>query len=302
MPLYNSTTYGIMGKRKEIDMIKIDLHIHSTASDGTDSPSEIIEKVASISEKAVIALTDHDTTAGTREFSEAAEKYSDRITAIKGVEISTDYNGVEIHMLGLNIDPDNVLLNEKLALFRESRDRRNTEMIAKLNEYGFDISMDDIELKDPGETMARPDIARALLKKGYVSSIQEAFDKYIADDAPCFVSRTMPTPKESIELITEAGGTPVLAHIMLYKKLDEEKKRNLVKELKDYGLKGIETYYSDYTEEGTAFVESLAKEFNLFRTAGSDYHGGNKPHISLFTGTGNLNPPEEILDDIDIFA
>ena len=160
----------------------IDLHIHSTASDGTFSPTEIINdalKLAGDKNPVVIALTDHDTVAGTEEFQKAAAKHKERLTAISGVEISTDYHGVEIHVLGYNIDTKNKALLERLAVCRESRDGRNAKIIEKLQEQGFKISMDEIKPDKPGETIARPHIAKLLMKKKYVSSVQEAFDKYL---------------------------------------------------------------------------------------------------------------------------
>ena len=228
----------------------IDLHIHSTASDGTFSPTEIVNKALKLAEKdspVVIALTDHDTVAGIDEFQKAAAKHKDRLTAISGLEISTDYHGVEIHVLGYNIDIHNKELLDRLAVCRESRDGRNEKIIQKLQEQGFKISMDEIKPDKPGETIARPHIAKLLMKKKYVSSVQEAFDKYLAEGRCCYVERIMPTPEEAIHLIKNSGGIPVLAHLMLYKKLDSSQKEALVRELKEAGLIGIETYYNTYT-------------------------------------------------------
>lgn len=180
----------------------IDLHIHSTASDGTFSPTEIVNKALKLTEKdspVVIALTDHDTVAGIDEFQKAAAKHKDRLTAISGLEISTDYHGVEIHVLGYNIDIHNKELLDRLAVCRESRDGRNEKIIQKLQEQGFKISMDEIKPDKPGETIARPHIAKLLMKKKYVSSVQEAFDKYLAEGRCCYVERIMPTPEEAIQ-------------------------------------------------------------------------------------------------------
>ena len=148
----------------------IDLHIHSTASDGTFSPTEIVNKA--------LKLTEKDSP---DEFQKAAAKHKDRLTAISGLEISTDYHGVEIHVLGYNIDIHNKELLDRLAVCRESRDGRNEKIIQKLQEQGFKISMDEIKPDKPGETIARPHIAKLLMKKKYVSSVQEAFDKYLAE-------------------------------------------------------------------------------------------------------------------------
>lgn len=279
----------------------IDLHMHSTASDGTLTPTEIVTSaLASAGKKkepVVIALTDHDTVAGIPEFMKEAKKHKERLTAIPGVEISTDYHGVEIHILGYNIDINNKALLEKLKICRESRDGRNEKIIQKLQEQGFQITMQDIQPEDPNETIARPHIAKQLLKKHYVSSVQEAFDKYLAEGRCCYVERIMPTPQEAISLIKNNGGFAVLAHLMYYKKLDSAQKSQLTAELKEAGLTGIEAYYNSYTPVEEAFVASLAKQHGLLRTGGTDFHGQNKPHIALFKGQGKMDIPEDILPE-----
>ena len=279
----------------------IDLHMHSTASDGTLSPAQIVAsamaEAGNKKEPVVIALTDHDTVAGIPEFMKEAEKYKERLTAVPGVEISTDYHGVEIHVLGYNIDIHNAALLERLKVCRGSRDGRNEKIIQKLQEQGIQITMDDIRPADPNETIARPHIAKQLLKKHYVSSVKEAFDKYLAEGRCCYVERIMPTPQEAISLIKNSGGIAVLAHLMYYKKLDAAQKATLAAELKEAGLDGIETYYNTYTPEEEEFVKSLAKEHALLRTGGTDFHGQNKPHISLFKGQGEMEVPEDILPE-----
>ena len=279
----------------------IDLHIHSTASDGTLTPTEIVQSAlkSTKSEKdpIVIALTDHDTVAGVSEFLKEAKKNKERVTAIPGVEISTNYHGVEIHILGYNVDPENKELLEQLKICRESRDGRNEKIISRLQAEGFQITMEDIKPEDPNETIARPHIAKQLMKKKYVSSVKEAFDKYLAEGRSCYVERIMPTPQEAIRLIKNSGGTPVLAHLMYYKKLNAAEKEVLVSELKEAGLEGIEAYYNTYTPVEEEYVSSLAKQNALLLTGGTDFHGQNKPHISLFTGQGKMEVPEAILPE-----
>ena len=279
----------------------IDLHIHSTASDGTLTPTEIVQTAlkSTKSEKdpIVIALTDHDTVAGVSEFLKEAKKNKERVTAIPGVEISTNYHGVEIHILGYNVDPENKELLEQLKICRESRDGRNEKIISRLQAEGFQITMEDIKPEDPNETIARPHIAKQLMKKKYVSSVKEAFDKYLAEGRSCYVERIMPTPQEAIALIRNSGGIPVLAHLMYYKKLNAAEKEVLVSELKEAGLEGIEAYYNTYTPVEEEYVVSLAKQNALLLTGGTDFHGQNKPHISLFTGQGNMEVPEAILPE-----
>lgn len=278
----------------------IDLHIHSTASDGTFSPTEIINEALKLAGKknpVVIALTDHDSVAGTEEFQKAASEHKDFLTAISGIEISTNYNGTEIHILGYNIDTQNESLLKHLAFYRESRDQRNKKIIEKLKEQGFDISMKELRPGNPGETITRPHIARLLMEKGYVSSIQEAFDKYLAEGKCCYIEHSMPTPTEAIHLIKNSGGIPVLAHIMFYKKLNCSEKETLVRDLKEAGLIGIETYYNSYTPVEQEYVAGLAKQWGLIETGGTDFHGLNKPQIALFKGKGEMNVPESILPE-----
>ncbi len=278
----------------------IDLHTHSTASDGTLSPAQIVQTaMAEIGEThspVVLALTDHDTVAGIPEFMEEAKKYPS-LTAIPGVEISTDYHGVEIHILGYNIDIHNQPLLDRLKVCRESRDGRNEKIIQKLQEQGFQITMEDIQPENPNETIARPHIAKQLLKKNYVSSVKEAFDLYLAEGRCCYVERIMPTPQEAVSLIKNSGGIAVLAHLMYYKKLDSTQKSQLAAELKDAGLHGIEAFYNSYTPEEEEFVKALARQHSLLLTGGTDFHGQNKPHISLFKGQGEMCVPEDILPE-----
>lgn len=280
---------------------KIDLHIHSTASDGTLSPAQIIASALSAEgnkkSPVVLALTDHDTVAGIPEFMKEAKKHEKELTAIPGVEISTDFHGVEIHILGYNMDISNAELLDCLKICRESRDGRNEKIIQKLNEQGIEISMADIRPEDPNETIARPHIAKQLMKKHYVSSVKEAFDKYLAEGRCCYVERIMPTPAEAISLIHKSGGIAVLAHLMYYKKLNAAQKSGLVFELKEAGLDGIEAYYNSYSEVEELYVQSLATQHALLLTGGTDFHGENKPHISLFKGQGNMEVPDSILPE-----
>ncbi|MDO5146966.1 MAG: PHP domain-containing protein [Eubacteriales bacterium] len=278
---------------------QIDLHMHSTASDGTLTPSQIITTAFSEMKNkkgpVVLALTDHDTVAGIPEFMKEAKKHEHQLTAIPGVEISTDYHGVEIHILGYNIDITNEELLNSLKICRESRDGRNEKIIQKLNEQGIEITMEDIRPADPNETIARPHIAKYLLKKNYVSSVKEAFDKYLAEGRCCYVERIMPTPEEAISLIHKSGGIAVLAHLMYYKKLNADQKSELVFALKEAGLDGIEAYYNSYDEIEEDYVKSLATRHALLLTGGTDFHGENKPHISLFKGQGHMEVPDAIL-------
>lgn len=279
---------------------KIDLHMHSNASDGTLSPAQLVSSAMAAGNKkdaVVMALTDHDTVAGIPEFMKEAEKYEKRLTAIPGVEISTDYHGVEIHILGYNVDINNPELLDRLKVFRESRDSRNEKMIQKLNEQGMEISLDDIRPTEPNETIARPHIARQMVKKHYVSSVQEAFDKYLGEGCSCYVKRIKPTAQEAVSLIHKCGGVAVLAHPMYYEKFNAAQKNELVFALKEDGLDGIEAYYSSHSQVEELYIQSLAVQHALLLTGGSDFHGDNKSSVALFKGLGKLEVPDSILPE-----
>ena len=275
----------------------IDLHTHSTASDGTCTPEELITLALQQTEEdsfVILALTDHDTTAGIPSFLSAASHHQDRICAIPGIEISSDYHGIEIHIIGLNIDPSCAVLNQQMELSRQSRDGRNTAILAKLQEHGISVSLKDNKPEKPDETIGRPHIARALLNAGYVSSIKEAFDLYLAEGRSCFIKRKMPSVTEAVNLIQQSGGIPILAHPMIYHKLSSSDLHQLTGELKAAGLKGIEGYYSTYSEAEESYVADLAKQHALLLSGGSDFHGKNKPDISLFSGKGTLQIPPSV--------
>ena len=286
----------------------IDLHIHSTASDGTVAPEAIPKMVLATfashqkqneTEKRyienniekndieyIIALTDHDTMAGVERCQKAAENIPG-FTAISGIEFSCVYGGHSVHMLGLDVDIYNQAFQEKVAYYRNSRDTRNDRMIEKFAALGIQINREEIKVAE-GESLGRPHIARYLMDKGIISSINEGFDKYLAEGKPCYADRERPTPAEAVQIILQAGGHPVLAHLTEYKGLTREEMEALVAELKQVGLEGIETYHADFSEEETRFVESLSEKYDLFRTGGSDFHGENKPGLELGYGYGNL--------------
>lgn len=250
-------------------MLYADLHTHTLASDGTQSPSENVRLAAAAGLNAV-AITDHDTVAGVEEALEAGLRYD--ITVVPGVEISTVAGGADIHVLGYFIDYKNRKLLDRLAELRKVRDRRNEMMLERLNELGLHISMDDVlaslkASKKAEETIGRPHIADALVRKGYVASMAEAFDRYLGKDGAAYVNPPRIEPKTAIQWITEAGGIPVLAHPGLY---DQDE---LIDVLVKHGLKGLEVYHSDHTPEQEAHYLAVAEANGLIVTAGSDFHG-----------------------------
>ncbi len=278
-------------------MKKIDLHTHSTASDGTFTPTELVLEAKRVGLYSV-ALTDHDTVSGIDEFIEAGIKYN--IRTIAGVELSTEYEDTEIHVLGLFIDPENQALLRQLHEFRSNRDNRNLKMIERLREEGFRITAEEIYERDPEAVIARPHIARYLADTHQVKDIQEAFDKYIGEGCCCYVERYKITPMRAVELIHAAGGVAILAHPCLYKISDDTMKK-MLKEMVKARLDGIEAIYSRNQGSDEEKYRALAKKFGLIISGGTDFHGANKPDIHLGTGTGNLVIPNKILLDIRLY-
>ena len=247
-------------------MSLVDLHIHTTASDGRYNPAAIIKKAAEIGLK-YISITDHDSIDGILPAIEAANNYPE-LTLIPGVEISTDVSGGEVHILGYFIDYASPEFQKELEKFRDSRLGRGRRMVAKLNDLGIKIDWTRVQEIASDGAIGRPHVAQAMLEKGYVKTFEEAFDKYIGHGGPAYVEREKMTPQEAVKLILSAGGIPVLAHPFTVN--DPE---SMVVTLKAAGLVGIEAYYKDNTPEQTAATLELAKKFGLVPTGGTDYHG-----------------------------
>lgn len=272
-------------------MKRIDLHVHSNASDGTFTPRELVEYAV---EKglAAFALTDHDTVKGLYEAEEAAKEKD--VELIPGIEISSEYKGGDIHILGLYIDYRKPDFSAALQEFVDARNRRNEQMAKKLSEQGFSVTMEELCAAYPDAVITRAHFAKFLKAKGYISSYDEAFAKYIGKNCPCYVPRTVIQPEDAIGLIRNAGGIAVLAHPLLYH-LSMEELKHLAAYLKEAGLQGIEVFYSMNQEGDDNRVGSLAQEMGLLMTGGSDFHGSTKPHIDLGNGRGNLYIPDSLL-------
>lgn len=262
----------------------IDLHVHSKMSDGTLTPTEVV-KLAYEKGLSAIALTDHDTVDGVEEAINAGKEYG--VEVIPGVELSAEYKGSDLHILGLKVDIYNEEFARKVAVCRDSRYNRNLKMVEKLNEQGFSITWEEMLKRFGNITITRAHFAKYLIDEGYVASKEEAFSKYLEPGRPCYVSREKVTPKEAIDMILGAGGHPILAHPMLYK-MPLDRLESVIVMLKDYGLQGIEAVYSLNRPEDDSYLAKLAKRHGLYVTGGSDFHGEIKPHIALGTGKGNL--------------
>lgn len=281
----------------------VDLHVHSTRSDGTFTPARLVEYAIEKGLSA-FALTDHDTVDGLEEAISHAAELRLRSSGnppvpevIPGIELSSEYQGKDIHVVGLYIDWRNAGFQEYLRGFVASRDIRNEKMCALLQEVGMDISYEKLREAFPDSVITRAHYARYMLAHGYIGSMAEAFERYVGDHCPCYVPREKVTPAQAVTLIREADGIPVLAHPILYH-MSDARLDNLVSELKDAGLMGIEALYSTYHSCDERQICGLAKKYDLLLSGGSDFHGDNKPGLDLGTGYGRLIVPDEILENI----
>lgn len=272
----------------------IDLHMHSTFSDGSLTPSELVAMAVSRN-LAAIALTDHDTTGGVPELLEAGQRAGLRV--IPGVEISVDFQPGTMHVLGYFLQAGNGPLEDALSLIREGRTDRNGQILAKLRKFGVDLTMEEVSSYAGEDVVARPHIAQAMVAKGYVKNNQEAFDRYLAKGKPGYCDRYRLEPEQGISLIRGAGGVPVLAHPSTVEKKPAEL-RALVEQLKAAGLQGIEASYSEHSPEQERRYQQLARSLDLVPTGGSDFHGANNPQIRMGTGFGSLHVSDEIADEL----
>jgi len=236
-----------------------------------------------------IAITDHDTIEGNEEA--IIEGRREGIEVVPGVEISVDYSPGTMHMLGYFITLEDTTLGEKLNLLQDSRSDRNPKIVKKLNEMSLSLTYDEVVQESGGGQIGRPHIAQALVKKGYVKSIQEAFNKYLGKGAPAYIDKFRLSAEEAITIITNAGGIPVLAHPFTLNYNNSDELDDLVERLVEKGLEGLEVYYSEHDERKTSHYHLLAKRYNLVITGGSDFHGKNMQGIDLGTGRGNLKIP-----------
>ncbi len=271
-----------------------DLHTHSKASDGTLSPRELAEYAKS-SGLVSAALTDHDTVDGIDEFMEEGKRIG--LETIPGIELASAYKNTELHIVGLFIDHKSRALTESMEYIVGERNERNAKMIKALKAIGLDISLGELEENAGGQIITRAHYANVMVKKGYVKTREEAFEKYISSGRPGYVKRETLTPKKCIEVIRDSGGIPVLAHATLYG-FGYLEIHNLVGELKDYGLMAMETMYSTYTPKQTEEIRKICEYYKLLKSGGSDFHGDNKPDIKIGVGRGNLKIPQSFAEDM----
>jgi len=271
---------------------KVDLHIHSTASDGRFSPADIVRKSAAAG-LTIIALADHDTVDGIAPALEAAEAFP-QLQVIPCIEISTAVSKGEVHVLGYFIDSANQKLRTAMEDMRSSRRKRAQEMVAKLRELDIHIDWQRVQEIAGDGSIGRPHIAQAMLEKGYITSFNEAFAKYISRGGPAYAKRKVMTPTEAVELVLTANGLPVLAHPFTVHDME-----TTVIELKAAGLVGIEVYCNGYTAEKINRLVSLANRYNLITTGGSDYHGLDGSTEAML---GALDVPTEAAEQLIALA
>ena len=268
-------------------MIKrVDLHLHTTASDGTDAPETVLNKAIN-AKLAAIAITDHDTVDGYLQLKDKIDNCG--IEVVPGIELSTKYNG-PCHILGYYIDCNNDELRSTLAQIVIDRDERNEKSIRVMQEDGINVTY--AELKERfGEVIGRPHLAEVLVENGIVPDIKAAFAEYLSKGKKYWFPRTTLPLEKCIKLINKAGGVAVLAHPFEYKYNTEKTLAGLIEYCIDNGIKGIECRHSSHSAGEMAYLERLADEYNLLKTGGSDYHGDPKPDISIGTGKGILSVP-----------
>jgi len=273
----------------------IDLHMHSTFSDGSLTPEELLVEAAQTGLSA-IALTDHDTTGGLKRFFAAAKGGS--VRAIAGVEISADFKPGTMHMLGYFISAENGAFEERLRWIREGREIRNAEILAKLQALAFELTWDEVKAYAGEDVVGRPHFAQALLARGYVANKDEAFDKLLGKGKPAYADRRRLTPEDAVQLVVSAGGVAVLAHPFTLD-LSADATRKLLSGLKDAGLAGIEVYYSEHNPDMVRLYESMARDLDLVATGGSDFHGALAPAIRMGKGFGGLSVPDEVVPALE---
>ena len=273
-------------------MREIDLHVHTTASDGTLSPGQTAALAAQKGLKA-IAISDHDTVEGCA--AAVAEGQRLGVEVVPGIELSTKFYRA-VHILGYYIDTENPELQALLDWIVEDRDKRNRYMAELMAADGLPVSYEQMHRRF-GAVIGRPHFGQVLVELGLAESVNDAFDRYIEKGQRYYAPRTILAIEQAVQSIVKAGGIATLAHPFQYR-LEDENLRKLIEHCMDNGLRAIECRYSGYSGEQTAYLEKLAEEYGLLKTGGSDFHGQNKPHIDMGSGRGELAVPYEWLEKL----
>lgn len=270
----------------------VDLHVHTTASDGTDTPSAVVRGAAEAG-LAAVAVTDHDTVAGLHEAEEAG--HGQGIEVIRGCELSAHSVCGELHILGLWLPRDVATLEATLKTARERRGVRNRLIVDKLNALGLDMEYGAVLAEANGEAVGRPHIARAMIRQGHVPDERTAFDRYLRYGAPAFVPKQTLAAREAVRLLADLGATVALAHPLLVRSPRPELEA-CIEDLCAEGLIALEAFHADHNQAGEVYVRALARRLGLGITGGSDYHGRTKPSVKLGRGRGNLRVGLEVLE------
>lgn len=273
----------------------IDLHVHTTASDGDMTPRECVAAAARVG-LAAIAITDHDTMAGNDEAAAAGQRLG--VEVVPGVEISCSHDRVTVHLLGYYPEPENPRLASVLAELRSRREERNPRIVARLAELGCAVDYREVVAVAGGGVVGRPHIAAVMVRRGYVRSLDEAFDRYLARGAAAYVERVKPTVSGALAALRAARAIPVLAHPGILGAGDFGDVERLVRELAAMGLRGLEAYYNAHDAALTSKLLALAAREGLVVAGGTDFHGSRKPDIALGRGLGNMAVPYEILEGL----
>jgi hypothetical protein len=273
----------------------VDLHLHTTASDGVMSPSEIV-RYAKAKGLQAIAITDHDTIEGLEEGLLEGERIGFEV--IPGVEISAEYSPGSMHLLGFFIDNHHPLLNERLKYLQKAREERNPKIVEKLNRLGIEITYEEVLRASGGGQVGRPHFAQVLLEKNYVKNFQDAFDRFLKKGAPAYVDKFRFTAREALHFINRAKGVGVLAHPNTLNTNGYSELENLVLRLMEDGLKGIEVFYPEHSALEVSQYKTLAQRYGLLVTGGTDYHGIEKNGLDIGVGRGEMKLPYSMVEGL----
>jgi hypothetical protein len=277
------------------EALVIDLHVHTSMSDGTFTPEEVV-RIAADRGLSAIAITDHDTVAGVLRGKRKGAELG--IEVVSGVEISTEWPEGILHMLGYFVSVEDRDLLQALDSLKQNRQERIFKIVSKLNDHNVSVTVDEVDQEAVGGVPGRPHVAKVIVRKGHVETLQEAFDRYLGKGAPAYVEKKKLSPVEAIQLITNAGGIPVLAHPYSLDEHDPRGLEQIVRELMTSGLKGIEVYYPKHTPDQTELFLRLAEKLGLAVTGGTDFHGANTPEVRIGTLPGGKTLSYSILEEL----
>ncbi len=264
--------------------MRIDLHVHSTFSDGVFSPRELVEMAVDRS-VAVLSLADHDCVEGIEEARDAGDARG--VEIVSGVELSSEFHGRDLHILGYGFDEKNDELREMLRRFRDTRQKRGIRIVENLKKMGVELDIEEVLAKSPDGSLGRPHIAEALIEKGYAGNHSEAFARYLGEDSPAYVKKHKLAPGEAINYIRTAGGLAFLAHPGNYLE-------NGINELLEYGFDGMEIIHPNHSADDVRRLRAMADKFGLLMSGGTDFHGFSGRDMPM----GDLDVPEEIWTDL----